>query len=79
MKLRYRGQTYLQLPQQISTIASENVACYRGQQYNLLELVTTYQSRSPEFLSVVVYKYRGVSYVDERYKFSKQSKKLVHH
>ena len=78
--LRYRSQAYSKHPQQISTIASENVACYRGQRYNLPEPVTICQTRSPlSLISAVVCKYRGVSYVDERHQFPKQNKTLVHH
>lgn len=80
MKLRFLGQTYSRPLQQISTIASENAACYRGQRYNLRVPVATCQSRLPESpISIVVYKYRGVSYVVERHQFPKQNKKLVYH
>ena len=79
MELRYRGQTYPQSPQQISTIPSKNKGCYRGQQYNPPEPVTNCQSRSPlSLISPVVRKYCGVSYVKERYQLPKQSN-LVHH
>lgn len=79
MELRYRGQTYSKPSQQISVIGSENVACYRGQRYSPLEPVTNCQLRSPKSLiSAVVYKYRGVSYVEERYQLPKQNK-IFHH
>ena len=79
MKLRFLGQTYSQSRQQIPTIASENTACYRRQQYNLRVPVTISQSRSrPTQMSAVVYKYRGVSYVVERHQFpTKPNKTLV--
>ena len=79
MELRYRGQIYYKHPQQISTIDSKNVACYRGRQYIVPEPVTTCQLRSPESLiSAVFRKYRGVSYVDEHHQLPKQNN-LVHH
>ena len=79
-KLRFRGQPYSQPLQQFSTIASENVACYRGQRYKLRVPVATRPSRSPESLtSAVVHKYRGVSYIVERHQFPKQNKKQIYH
>ena len=81
MKLRFLGQIYSQFQQQIPTIASENTACYRGQQYNLSVPVAISPSRSPECLtSAVIHKYRGVSYVVEHHQFpTEQNKKLVYH
>jgi hypothetical protein len=83
MKLRFLGQTCSQF-YQYSTVVSENIACYRyrGQTYSRCVPEAAYrQSRSPESLiSVVVYKYRGVSYVVERHQFdTNQNRRLVCH
>ena len=79
-KLRFRSQFYSQPLQQFSTIVSKNIACYRGQRYNLSVPVATCPSRSPESLtSAVVHKYRGVSYVVEHHQFPTKQKKLVSH
>ena len=69
MKLRFLGQTYSQFRQQtLLTIPSENTACYRGQQYNLRVSLATLHPRTPESqMSVIIYKYRGTSYVIEHH------------
>ena len=73
MKLRFLGQTYSLSQQQILTTPSENIACFRGQKYNLPVPVTTPSERSrPTELTAVVQKYRGVSYVVERHQFIEQ-------
>ena len=82
--VRFLGQTCSQSYQQIATIASKNIVCYRyrGQAYSRCVPVAAFrQSRSPESLiSVVVYKYRGVSYVVEHHQFdTNQNRTLVCH
>ena len=77
MKLRFLGQVYSQLQQNVLTIASKNTACFRGKKYNLRVPVENEQ-RSPESqMSVVVYKYRGVSYVVEHYQSPTKEKTLI--
>ena len=70
MKLRFLGQAYFQFRQQIPSIASKNIVCYRGHKYNLRVPMAISPPPSPRSqMSAVVYKYRGISYVVERYKF----------
>ena len=79
MKLNFMGQSYSLSQPQLTTIASENTACYRGQLYNLRVPVTISKGRSPESeLIAVVQKYRGVSYVVERYQFVEKTNKHEH-
>ncbi len=78
MKLRFLGQTYSQFPQQISTIPSENIACYGRQQYNLRVPVLISRPRSPDSqMSVFIYKYCGVSYVVERHHFPTKPNRTI--
>ena len=68
LKLLFLGKTYLQSHQQIPTIPSKNVACYRGQSYNFPEPVNSCQFPGSELqMSVTIYRYRGVPYVKIHY------------
>lgn len=74
----FSGQTYSQPQQPILTIASKNIACYRGQKYNVQKPRTSSQFRGSECpMSVTIFKYRGTSYMKPDYQFPEQNKKLV--
>ena len=79
MKLKYRGQDYHLVQQQVSTIPSKNIACYRGHEYSLRVLMAIEQSQTPYYqMSAIVLKYRGVNLL-KKYQFpSKPPKKTVH-
>lgn len=80
MKLRFLGQTYSLSSQQIPTVASDEKACFRGQQYNLRVPVANSASVESPFqlsqLTAVIYKYRGVNYIVEHRHFDRQPHKI---
>lgn len=61
MQLRFLGQTYSANSNQIRTLTSKHLACFRGQSYNLRVPALVSESQ----LSVGIRKYRGVSYIIE--------------
>ena len=78
MELRFLGQAYSKLHQDISTITLKKTACFRGRKYDLRVPVITDHCQTPESqMSAVIYKYRGVSYVVEHH-FPTKEKTLVH-
>lgn len=75
MILRFLGQFYSRFQQQIPTIPSNNIGCYRGQPYNIPVPKTISPPPSSKFqLTAVVLKYRGVPFVKEEYSISYSSK-----
>lgn len=79
MKLRFLGQAYFKLQPQIPSVPSKNTACYRGRKYSLHVPVAHQPQSSDSRMSAVIYKYRGVSYVVERYQFPTKPKKTLIH
>ena len=66
MKLRFLGQTYSTTSKQISTVHSDNTACYRGQTYKIPAPIVNLSSQLDRSkITASVRKYRGVSYIVE--------------
>ena len=57
MQLRFLGQTYSANSQEVTTVATQQTACFKGQKYQLRVPVQTVQSQPPQLK-----KYRGVTY-----------------
>lgn len=78
--MKYRGQDYSQFQQQVSTIPSQELLCYRGCEYHIPKPVAINQPQIPDFQRRDLYTYRGVSYTKAYHHFpSKPRKTLVRH
>ena len=76
--MKYRGQDYSQSQQQVPTIPSKEVLCYRGRKYYPREPVAINQPQTSDSqISAIILKYRRVFHVKEHHFPSKPQKTLV--
>lgn len=80
MKLPFLGQICSKFHQQISTIATENILCYRGCKYNrIVPVPIDCPQTSCSKISIVICTYRGNTYVKiyYHYQFPTKPKKAL--
>ena len=80
MQLKFLGQSYTIEKHQIPTVASKHTACYRGQKYYLRNraIASPIISQASQ-TSVIIRKYRGVSYIAQCNHLPQPKKKEVCH
>lgn len=78
--MKYRGQDYSQSQQQVPTIPSKEVLCYRGCKYYPREYVAIKQLQILNSQRRNLYTFRGVTYTKAHHQFpTKPKKTLVRH